>query len=96
MTPEDTEILSFKPEIEGNFIYIFNVVKTNDLSSKVPNIIISFNQYNYMHIFFIVSTEEKNVKFCYGSNFGSFIMPSLKSNNCVISILNPYIMYKDY
>ena len=50
MKPEDTEILIFKPEIEGDFIYIFNIVKTNDLSPKVPNILISFNQDNYMHI----------------------------------------------
>ena len=49
MKPEDTEILTFKPEIEGDFIYIFNVVKTNDLSPK-GYIIISFNQHDYMHI----------------------------------------------
>ena len=43
------------------------------------------------------------MKFCYGTNLGSFIMPSLKncyiigkSNTYIISILNHYIMYKDY
>ena len=50
LKPEDTEILTFKPEIEGDFIYIFKVVKTNDLSPKGPKIVISFNQYDYMHI----------------------------------------------
>ena len=50
MKPEDTEILIFKPEIEGDFIYIFNDVKTNDLSSKGSNIVISFNQDYYIHI----------------------------------------------
>ena len=50
LKPEDTEILIFKPEIEGDFIYIFNVVKTNDLSPKGPNNVISFNQDDYMHI----------------------------------------------
>ena len=50
MKPEDTEILTFKTEIEGDFIYIFNVIKTNDLSPKGSNIIISFNQHDYMHI----------------------------------------------
>ena len=50
MKPEDTEILIFKPEIEGDFIYIFNIVKTIDLSPKGPNIVISFNQDDYMHI----------------------------------------------
>ena len=50
LKPEDTEILTFKPEIEGDYIYIFNVVKTNDLSPKGSNIFISFNQDDYMHI----------------------------------------------
>ena len=43
------------------------------------------------------------MKFCNGTYLGSFIMPSLqncyrvgKSNTYIISILNPYIMYKDY
>ena len=44
MKPEDTEILTFKPKIEGDFIYIFNVVKTNDLSPKGPNIVMEFIQ----------------------------------------------------
>ena len=50
LKPEDTEILTFKPEIEGDFIYIFNVIKTNDLSPKGSNIIFSFDQYDCMHI----------------------------------------------
>ena len=43
------------------------------------------------------------MKFCYGTNLRSFIMPSLqnccivgKSNTYIISIFNPYIMCKDY
>ena len=62
MKPEDTEILTFKPEIEGNFIYIFNVIKTNDLSPKGSNIIISFNQDDYMHItkYGIIQKTKKN------------------------------------
>ena len=58
---------------------------------------------NYIAIDFIVSSEKVNLKFCYGTNLGSFIMPSLqncyrvgKSNTYIISILNPYIIYKDY
>ena len=50
LKPEDIEILTFKLKTEGDFIYIFNIVKANDLSPKVPNILISFNQDNYMHI----------------------------------------------
>ena len=57
---------------------------------------------NYIAIYFIVSSEKENLKFSYGNNLGSF-MPSLqnyyrvgKSNTYILSILNPYIMYKDY
>ena len=49
---------------------------------------------NYIAIGLIVSTEEENVKFCYGTNLESFIMPSLqncyrvgKSNTYIISII---------
>ena len=180
MKPGNIEILTFKPEIEGDFIYIFNVLKTNNLS---PNIMISFNdddylqinkygiytkktkenypsvkiqnmqtngndgtkilfkfgyaidktftkiendiynlqvnnrkenlfayifkngkdRLNYTSVDFIVSTKEENVKFCYTTNLGSFITPLLqncfrigKSNPYNLSILNPYIMYKNY
>ena len=49
---------------------------------------------NYIAIGLIVPTEEENVKFCYGTNLGSFIMPSLqncyrggKSNTYITSII---------
>jgi hypothetical protein len=51
----------------------------------------------------MVSTMEENVKFCYSTNLGSFMEPSLQdcyrvgiSNTYTITVLNPYLMYKDY
>ena len=59
---EDTEILTFKPEIEGDYIYIFNVVKTNDLSPKGPNIVMEFIQKTKKnnHSINIENVEETN------------------------------------
>ena len=58
---------------------------------------------NYTKVNFTVSTKEDNVKFCYSTNLGSYIDPSLhncfrvgKSNPYTITVLNPYIMYKSY
>ena len=177
LEPGPMETLTFMPGQEGEFIYSFNILRTNHLS---PNIMITFeeeenmkiNEYgiylkktkenysliqlqnsgkdkekiifkfgyaidktftklendiyhfknenrnvnlysykfkneedrlNYSSVNFIVSTEESNVKFCYTTNLGSIIEPSLqncyrvgKSNSYTLSILNPYIMHKDY
>ena len=58
---------------------------------------------NYTKVTFTVSTTEDNVKFCYASNLGAFIDPSLQNcfrvgprNPYDISVLNPYVMYKNY
>ena len=58
---------------------------------------------NYTKVDFTVSTRTENVKFCYSSNLGAFIDPSLQNcyrvgvhNSYTISILNPYVMYKNY
>ena len=52
---------------------------------------------------FEISTTEDNVKFCYSTNLGTYIYPSLqncyrvgKNNPYTIKTLNPYVMYKDY
>ena len=58
---------------------------------------------NYTNLYFKVESTDENVKFCYTSNLGAYINPSL--HNCfnvgirdsyTISLLNPYIMYKNY
>ena len=65
------------------------------------------DRYNYTHV--LLETAEKasndkgNVKYCYGTNIGSAILPS--SENCyrvstqnkyTLKVLNPSVMYKDY
>ncbi len=61
------------------------------------------NSLNYTGVNFKVSTEGENVKFCYSSNLGTYIIPSLqncfrvgKQNSYTIPTLNPMVMYKDY
>ncbi|MBQ6285511.1 MAG: hypothetical protein IJK67_04305, partial [Bacilli bacterium] len=58
---------------------------------------------NYTGVDFTVSTTEDNVKFCYSTNLGTYINPSLqncyrvgKNNPYTISTLNPLVMYRDY
>ena len=60
---------------------------------------------NYTNISFLVSPKDKedNVKFCYTTNFGSYMEPSSqdcyrvgKDNSYTLTILNPYLMYKEY
>ena len=63
----------------------------------------SDSKYNYTGIDFKISTEEDNVKFCYSTNLGTYIYPSLqncfrvgKNNPYTISTLNPNVMFRNY
>ena len=58
---------------------------------------------NYTGVDFQISTIEDNVKFCYSTNLGTYIKPSItncyrvgKNNPYTISTKNPLIMYKNY
>ena len=58
---------------------------------------------NITGVDFEISTTEENVKFCYSTNLGTYINPSLtncfrvgKNNPYTISTRNPLIMYKNY
>ena len=58
---------------------------------------------NFTGVDFEVTTTEDNVKFCYSTNLGTFINPSLqncyrvgKNNPYTISTLNPLVMFRDY
>ena len=60
-------------------------------------------KYNYTGMDFYVTTTEENVKFCYSTNLGTYIYPSLQNcyrigikNPYMISTLNPSVMYRDY
>ena len=58
---------------------------------------------NYTGIDFEVTTTEDNVKFCYSTNLGTFINPSLqncyrvgKLNSYTIPTLNTLVRYKKF
>ena len=58
---------------------------------------------NYTGVDFKVETDLDNVKFCYSTNLGTYINPSLqncfrvgKNNPYTISTLNPLVMYRNY
>ena len=60
-------------------------------------------KYNITGVEFTVSTDLDNVKFCYSTNLGTYIYPSLqncfrvgKNNPYTISTLNPSVMFRDY
>ena len=87
-------------------------ISNNIVYNKVEKLyVFSFpttpDRYNYTHV--LLETAEKasndkgNVKYCYGTNIGSAILPS--SENCyrvstqnkyTLKVLNPSVMYKDY
>jgi hypothetical protein len=58
---------------------------------------------NITGVDFEISTTEENVKFCYSTNLGAYINPSLtncfrvgRNNPYTISTRNPLVMYKNY
>ena len=94
--------------IENSFTKIKNDVynlQTSDRKSNLFGYIFKNGEdkLNYTKINFTVRTAEENVKFCYTTNLGAYIEPSLQNcfrvgrgNSYTIPILNPYIMFKDY
>ena len=86
----------------------------NGVYSNVNDTKREYNLYGYIYdssstkldftgVDFEVSTESDNVKFCYSTNLGTYIYPSLqncyrvgKSNPYTISTLNPNVMYRNY
>ena len=63
----------------------------------------SSSRYNYTGVDFQVSTTQENVKFCYNTNLGAYIFPSLqnchiigKDNPYTITTLNPLVMHREY
>ena len=93
-------------DIEGKFERIQNdVYYYSDTQKRLFGYKFSTNddRLNYTNISFLVSTKEDNVKFCYTTNFGSYMEPSAQdcyrvgiANTYTLTIQNPYLMYKDY
>ena len=94
--------------IEKSFTKIENDVYNLQTADRPANLFAYIfrngeDRLNYTKVDFKVETKTENVKFCYSSNLGAFIDPSLqncyrvgRTNPYTISILNPYVMYKDY
>ena len=101
-------IFKFGYAIEKTFNKIDNDIYNLQKEDKKENLFAyifkkDIDSFNYTSINLTVSTNEENVKFCYSTNLGAFITPSLhncyrvgKLNPYTLSILNPYIMYKNY
>ena len=102
-------IFKFGYVIENEFIKIQNGIYHNQNIENREMNLYGFiydqtnSRLNYTGVDFQVETKEDNVKFCYSTNLGTFINPSLqncyrvgKNNPYTISTLNPLVMYRDY
>ena len=101
-------IFKFGYVIEKTFTKISNDMYNLQTSDRPANLFAYIfkngeDRLNYTKVDFLVETTFDNVKFCYISNLGAFIEPSLhncyrvgRANPYTISVLNPYVMYKDY
>ena len=101
-------IFKFGYSIDNLFTKINNNIYQLQKPNKTANLFAyKFNtgedRLNTTSIDFRVSTSLENVKFCYTTNLGSYVDPSSqncyrvgRSNSYTITVLNPYIMYKNY
>ena len=101
-------IFKFGFSIEKTFTKIANDMYNLQTDDRTENLFAYMfktggDRLNYTKVEFVVSTREQNVKFCYISNLGAFIDPS--QHNCfrvgtlnpyTITVLNPYVMHKNY
>ena len=105
---ETKVIFKFGYDIEKSFTKIENDLYNLQTEDRPANLFAYIfkngeDRLNYTKVNFTVYTREDNVKFCYSSNLGAFIDPSLqncyrvgKANSYTLSIINPYNMYKTY
>ena len=110
LTGEDTTkvIFKFGYNIEETFTKIQNDMYNLQDKNRTENLFAYIfkhgeDRLNYTKVDFKVTTESDNVKFCYSTNLGAFINPSTqncfrvgKKNSYTITVMNPYIMYKNY
>jgi hypothetical protein len=101
-------IFKFGYSIDNTFTKINNNIYQLQKPDKTANLFAyKFNtgedRLNTTSIDFRVSTSLENVKFCYTTNLGSYVEPSSqncyrvgRTNSYTISLLNPYLMYKNY
>ena len=110
LTGDDSTKLYFKfgINLDESFTKIENDIYNIQTEDRIDNIFAYIfkngeDRLNYTKINFIISTTYDNVKFCYSTNFGVLITTSTqncfrvgKNNNYTITVINPYIMYKNY
>ena len=110
LTGDDTTkvIFKFGYNIEETFTKIQNDMYNLQTKDRKDNIFAYIfkkgeDRLNYTKVDFEVKTSSENVKFCYSTNLGAFINPSTQNcfrvglqNSYTISVMNPYIMYKNY
>ena len=102
-------ILKFGYVIETNFQKIQNSIYSNQNDEERTINLFGFiydqtnSKLNYTGVDFEVQTTEDNVKFCYSTNLGTYINPSLqncyrvgKNNPYTIKTLNPNVMFRNY
>jgi hypothetical protein len=102
-------ILKFGYVIENNFQQIENSIYSNQNDEERTDNLYGFiydqtnSKRNYTGVDFEVKTDEDNVKFCYSTNLGTYINPSLqncyrvgKNNPYTIKTLNPNVMFRNY
>ena len=110
LTGSDTTKIIFKfgYNIYESFTKIQNDIYNLQNENRTQNLFAYLfkkgeDRLNYTKVNFVVSTQYENVKFCYSTNLGTFLNPSLQNcfrvgekNSYTISVMNPYIMYTDY
>ena len=102
-------IFKFGHVIEYNFESIQNGIYSNQNDENRKDNLFGYiydnsnKRLNYTGVDFEVQTKGDNVKFCYSTNLGTYINPSLqncyrvgKNNPYTISTLNPKVMYRNY
>ena len=102
-------IFKYGQPIEQTFEKIQNGIYSNLNDKSRTDNLFSYiydqtsSKLNFKGVDFEVQTTEDNVKFCYNTNLGTFLIPSLqncyivgKKNPYTISTLNPLVMYRDY
>ena len=87
----------------GNDIYQNKDVDGRNLNLYAYKYDSSPRGLNYTGVDFEISTSEDNIKFCYSTNIGTYITPSItncfrvgKNNPYTISTKNPFVMHRNY
>ena len=110
LSGDDSTKIYFKfgYNIDETFTKIENDIYNIQTENRTENLFVYIfkngeDRLNYTKVDLTVTTTYDNVKFCYSTNLGVLINPSTQNcfrvgvkNNYTITVINPYIMYKNY